>query len=77
MFNNLKNKVREKTGTDLPKLTASSIMFGKTRSNQHSRTNSQGSITSIASELGLRDEGVVNPVLNNLVSRNCEYTPLL
>lgn len=56
MFNNMKNKIREKTGTELPKFSASTSLFTKSRSNQHSRQNSQGSITSITSEHNLKEE---------------------
>lgn len=56
MFNNMKNKIREKTGSDLPKFNASSSLFGKSRSNQHSRQNSQGSISSILSDHSNKDE---------------------
>ncbi|XP_065214132.1 golgin subfamily A member 1-like isoform X2 [Planococcus citri] len=56
MFNNMKNKIREKTGTELPKFTASSAsLFGK-KSNQHSRQSSQGSIYSVVSDSDAKEE---------------------
>ncbi len=57
MFSNMKNKIREKTGADLPKFNTSAALFGKSRSNQHSRQSSQGSITSIISDQSNKEDG--------------------
>lgn len=52
----MKNQIREKTGTELPKFTVGSTsLFGK-KSNQHSRQSSQGSINSVVSDLSVREE---------------------
>lgn len=68
MFNNMKNKIREKTGNDLSKFAPASAGLGKSRSNQHSRQSSQGSITSITSDQSNKDDSDAKLCANNVVN---------
>lgn len=64
----MKNRIREKTGTEIPKFTASSgSLFGK-RSNQHSRQSSQGSITSNMSDISSKEESELKSSNSSVVS---------
>lgn len=52
----MKNKIREKTGTEIPKFSTNpGSLFGK-RSNQHSRQSSQGSINSVMSDMSGKED---------------------
>lgn len=55
MFNNMKNKIREKTGSDLPKFSLGQI---QQKLGRHSRQGSETSLSSIA----LDEEGPPPPV---------------
>lgn len=65
MFNNMKNKIREKTGNDLPKLS----LAQKTGLGRHSRQGSETSLSSLVLEPPLsKDETtpVQSPTSNNV-----------
>lgn len=64
MFANLKNKIREETGSDLAKLTSkitnSTVLRQDTNRERHSHRGSTSSINSLVSTDGIKEDTVLN-----------------